>query len=96
MNHRLILKFPVGPVPSVFRTADEPRFLTAGAQGGNVVVWVEAAVGEAVETGVVGVFTGLEPPPDTESAYVGTAQMADGIVVHVYRRLPSPAPGLLT
>jgi hypothetical protein len=83
---RRILKFPVAAYRgSDIVTADEPTFLSAGAQGDTVVVWVEAEVGSGKHTPVIGILTGQPAPePDDDATFVGTAQMHNGIVVHVY------------
>lgn len=68
---------------TTIETGSQPRFLTAGAQGNDVVVWYEAAIGKGFETRVCGIFTG-EDIPDGYTDYIGTAQLSDGIVVHAY------------
>lgn len=87
MGRIQILKSKVGPFGwTTIETATPPRFLTAGAQDHDVVVWYEAAIGKGFETKVCGVFTG-EDVPVGDVDYIGTAQLPDGIVVHVYRKV---------
>ena len=81
---RRILKWTIPPAGIDVETADDPRWLAAGAQGSDVVVWAEATVGAGVIHRVLGVITGADAPPEGQASYIGTAQQADGIVVHVY------------
>jgi hypothetical protein len=82
-ERRRILKFVLKPIVTQFLTADEPRCLAVGAQGDDVVLWVEATVGDGPwVTSIVAVMTGQTPPPD--GSYIGTTQVG-AIVVHAYR-----------
>lgn len=91
MNIRRILKFALSPAGTYVQTADEPRFLSVGFQGDALVLWAEAAVGDAVTTRLAALPTGWAAPLPTDAAeYIGTAQhptlMAGGsLVLHVYR-----------
>ena len=86
---RRILKFTVQPfAANEIETADEPRFVAAGWQGENLVVWAEATVGSGVLTRLTAIPTGGDVP-DFRWKYVATAQhptMLDGnpLVMHVY------------
>ena len=84
---RRILKFHVHPGVTPVETADEPRWLSVGAQGSGVVAWCEATPGTGHIEVLGAVMTGEGPPED--GAHIGTAQQADGIVVHVYRGIPA-------
>ena len=91
MSGERLLKFVVHPFASEVVTSDEPRFLSVGWQGDDLVVWAEATVGEGCRTELVAVPTGGFRPLAAE--YIGTAQhptLNDGgpLVMHVYRRAP--------
>ena len=87
---RRVLKFGLLAGTSEIETADEPRWLAAGWQGDNLVVWCEATPGAGVRRAVAAVPTGSPTPtPDEHAVYVGTAMhptLLDGkpLVVHVY------------
>lgn len=83
---RRILKFTIQPGVTVVETADEPTWLAVGAQGHTIVAWCVATPGTGQQELLGAVMTG-EAPPDG-AAYLGTAQEAGGIVVHVYRQVP--------
>jgi hypothetical protein len=86
---RRILKFPLGVLTQI-ETADEPRWLSAGWQGDQLVAWCEATPGSGVIRTVAAISTGDASPTVFDNArFIGTAMhptMLGGapLVVHVY------------
>ncbi len=60
-----------------------PEFLSAGAQGSNLVLWAEVSDGPLEEEVYMTVGTGRDLP-DGDWDYFDTVQMADGLVWHIY------------
>jgi hypothetical protein len=81
-----IWKFTLRPWSAFLDMPRAAQLLSAGAQGDDVVVW--AAVdpnAERVQRVVTAVPTGHRLPPIvTGGGFVGTVQMDDGLVFHVF------------
>jgi hypothetical protein len=82
----VVYKYPLRPWSIFLDIPQGARILSCGAQGSEVVVWVLCDP-DAPRVGriVAGHPTGVKIPPALKDAeFVGTAQMDDGLVFHVF------------
>lgn len=85
-NTRLIWKFDLRPWTIFIDIPQGATILSAGAQGGDVVVWARCNPNAPkVSRMVAALPTGSTIPPTYEgAAFVATVQMDDGLVFHVF------------
>jgi hypothetical protein len=82
----VIWKFPLRAWSIFLDMPKGAQILSAGAQGDDVVVWAECDPdAPKVSRMVAAAPTGHPLPPAYDGAdFIGTAQMADGLVFHVF------------
>jgi len=89
-----VWKYPIHTAQEVISMPVESEILSAGAQGDQIFLWAKVddshRAYEAREIIVAG--TGHNLPEGVDLEFLGTVQMPNGLVFHVFEVLNRPEP----
>lgn len=85
---KTIYKYEVLPYNAPTLLPDGAKILSVGEQDSRIYIWalVDANIPAETPRHIHGYGTG-HPVPDSERVFIGTVQMADGLVFHFFEEL---------